>query len=110
MKITKIAGLGCIAALALGTAASAQGYDRFRHDMYQPEMNSYDLTCGEARNLVRSRGSIVLDIGPHRYGRFVSSRRFCARGMEAEPAYIPTADRRQCFVGYRCQLRPGSED
>ena len=61
------------------------------------------LRCQTARQIVASRGAIVLSTGPYAYDRYVSSSQFCVRGETTEPAWIPTADTPQCFVGYRCR-------
>ena len=69
----------------------------------QVRPSSPPLTCQAARQIVASRGAAVLSTGGYAYDRYVSSNRFCALGETTEPAWIPTADSAQCFVGYRCR-------
>jgi hypothetical protein len=64
--------------------------------------NSLALTCHAARSLVRAHGAVVMTTGPDLYDRYVRDGGFCATSLTTEPAYVPTADLRQCFVGYRC--------
>ena len=63
------------------------------------------MSCGEAQSLVGSHGAIVMSTGRHTYERFVATRGYCLLGEHAWPAYAPTADARQCPLGYVC--RPG---
>src|SRR5215213_4591005 len=81
------------AALCVGTGAA----------LAQVGPSSRALTCEAARQIVASRGAVVLSTGPYAYDRYVSSSQFCVRGETTEPAWIPTADTPQCFVGYRCR-------
>ena len=61
------------------------------------------MSCAAARQIVSTRGAIVLSTGETTYDRFVSSQQFCQRDEITKPAWVPTADMRQCFVGYRCE-------
>lgn len=61
------------------------------------------MSCGQANGLVAVRGAIVLSTGPHTYDRFVRSRNFCEINETIEPAFVPTADVPQCWIGYRCR-------
>jgi hypothetical protein len=61
------------------------------------------ISCAQASGLVNSGGSVVLSTGPYTYDRYVSSGRFCGTAETTEPAWIPTVDTQQCFVGYRCR-------
>jgi hypothetical protein len=60
------------------------------------------MTCAAVRSLVMRLGGIVLGTGPSIYDRYVSSRAYCATTEVTEPAFVPTADIPQCFVGYTC--------
>lgn len=60
------------------------------------------LACTAARSLVSSRGAIVLGTGPDLYDRYVATDGFCQTDEVAMPAFIPSADNPQCFVGYYC--------
>lgn len=61
------------------------------------------MSCAGARTLVAQRGAIVLGTGPSLYDRYVSSQGFCQPDEITKPAWAPTADNRQCFIGYRCE-------
>lgn len=69
----------------------------------QPRPSSVDMTCRQAAGLVASQGAIVLGTGGYTYDRFVRERRFCLITEMTEPAWVPTRDTPQCFVGYRCK-------
>jgi hypothetical protein len=61
------------------------------------------MNCAQASALVKAGGGVVLNTGPYTYDRYVSGSGFCGRGETTEPAWVPTADSGQCFVGYRCR-------
>ena len=84
--------LAGIALLATVTSAVAQ-----------PRPSTLAMSCGQAASLVASAGGIVLGTGGFTYDRFVAHRGFCLRSEYDEPAWAPTADTPQCFVGYRCR-------
>jgi hypothetical protein len=72
----------------------------------QPAQSRPDTTrmnCAAARALVTKQGGIVLGTGPSLFDRYVSSRAHCLSGQMTEPAFVPTADDRQCFLGYTCR-------
>lgn len=71
----------------------------------QERPSSMDMTCGQATALVREQGDVVLGSGGQSFDRFVSSQQFCLSSELTEPAYVPSRDQRQCFVGYRCRDR-----
>jgi hypothetical protein len=68
------------------------------------------MTCAAARALVMRHGGIVLGTGPSLYDRYVSSRAYCMTTEVTEPAFVQTADDRQCFVGYTCREPIYGED
>ncbi|MGL4727670.1 MAG: hypothetical protein ACRCWO_02840 [Bosea sp. (in: a-proteobacteria)] len=61
-----------------------------------------EISCGQARALVNSRGAAVVYSSRHIYDRYVTSAQFCSVGETTKAAFIPTTDTYQCFVGYRC--------
>src|SRR5688500_16974834 len=63
------------------------------------------MSCAEATGLVASAGSIVLGTGRPTYDRFVAPGGYCFPGEHLWPARAPTADARQCRLGYIC--KPG---
>lgn len=84
MKISLV-----FAGLLLATSAHARPY--------LPNMS-----CASAKNLVDTRGSVVLSTSQHTYDRFVAHQGYCARGEEARPAWVTTRDSHSCFIGYTC--------
>ncbi len=87
-------------ALALSLTLAASGA------LAQSRPQTPNLSCLTARQLVFSRGAVVLGTGGYTYDRFVSHRGFCQVGEYIEPAYAPAADTPLCFVGYRCRSGP----
>jgi hypothetical protein len=65
-------------------------------------------TCGANRQLVLKEGQVVLDTSPSTYARFVKNGSECLVDQFPEPAWVPSSNNPQCFVGYRC--RDGSDD
>jgi len=53
-------------------------------------------------------GAVVLDTGPQTYARFVRSGAECLVDQFPEPAWVPSSNNPQCFIGYRC--KDGSDD
>lgn len=70
----------------------------------QARPSTPDRTCAANRQIVETQGAIVLGTGGFTYDRFVSDRRFCEHAEILEPAFVPSRDRAQCFVGYRCKM------
>lgn len=67
------------------------------------------LSCQNAAEIVASNGAVVLSTGPGLYDRYVSSSYYCATGETTVPAWVPTRDSRQCFIGYTCAPQQGAE-
>lgn len=65
-------------------------------------------TCSANRQLVMRDGTVVLDTGPSTYARFVRSGAECTVDQFPEPAWVPSSNNPQCFIGYRC--KDGSDD
>jgi hypothetical protein len=61
------------------------------------------LACKALQGLVAERGAVVISTGPNTYDRFVRDARNCQSGEVTKPAWIPSADRPECFVGYTCR-------
>lgn len=76
-------------------------------------VDSRNLTCAEARNVVQSQGAVVMTYGEGPGGllfdRFVAHRGYCMQQEETTPAWIPTSDTNQCLVGYRCEERDNND-
>ena len=96
--MTQLNRVLCIAAIASVMAEPMAAEAR-------PDTNR--MTCAAANALVMKQGAIVLGIGPSIFDRYVSSRAYCTSGDWTEPAFVPTADNRQCWVGYTCRQRYG---
>ena len=71
----------------------------------QTRPSTPSLPCARAAALVQSQGAIVLGTGVYSYDRFVSGGNFCAINEFPDPAWVPSADNPQCYVGYRCRNR-----
>ena len=67
------------------------------------QANTTRMSCAAAQQLVTRQGAIVLRTSATTYNRYVSSRAYCMRTEINEPAFVPAADDRQCFVGYTCR-------
>ena len=67
------------------------------------DANTTRMTCAAARQAVTQQGAAVLYTSASTFDRFVTSRAHCMVTELLEPAFVPTSDVRQCFVGYRCQ-------
>jgi hypothetical protein len=65
-------------------------------------------SCGANRQLVQREGAVVLDTSPSTYARFVKNGSECLVGQFPEPAWVPSSNNPQCFIGYRC--KDGSDD
>ena len=65
-------------------------------------------TCSANRQLGLRDGAVVLDTSPSTYARFVKNGSECLVGQFPEPAWVPSSNNPQCFIGYRC--KDGSDD
>jgi hypothetical protein len=74
----------------------------------QTRPSTPNLPCHRSRELVAAYGAIVLGTGGYTYDRFVRDRSFCEFNEFVRPAFVPSLDTPQCFVGYRCI--PGPRD
>lgn len=70
--------------------------------MAQPYATTLNMTCAQARQLVASRGAVVLHTGPTTYDRYVRDSSFCSRPFTARPVWVRTADVVQCPIGGIC--------
>jgi len=83
-----------LAAMLAASASSVQAQQR-------PMTPS--LTCGQAQQIVRANGAVVLGTGTYTYDRYVRDRRFCEINETIEIGFVPTRDTPQCPVGYLCR-------
>ena len=68
----------------------------------QARVNTNNLTCSQAKSLVRSSGAVVLSTGRYTYERYVAGAGYCSYGEYIKRAYVPTRDRKSCSIGYLC--------
>ncbi|RDI61188.1 hypothetical protein DES45_102583 [Microvirga subterranea] len=85
-------GLPVVLFIAAGSAALAQA-----------PHTAQAMPCREIVSIIASQGAVVLRTGPNTYDRFVGGPGGCPLNQFTEPAWIKSADRAQCFIGYRCR-------
>ena len=61
------------------------------------------MSCAGAHDFVMRSGAVVLNTGGHTFDRFVRHRGYCTPHEITRPAFVPTGDNPQCFVGYTCE-------
>ncbi len=69
----------------------------------QARPSSPSMTCAQAQALIRTQGAVVLGTGQFTYDRYVAHRGFCQPTESVKPAWVPTRDSQQCFIGYTCR-------
>ena len=62
-----------------------------------------NMTCSQAQQIVATEGAVVLYTSCSIYDRYVTSQQYCATGEYTKPAWVPTSDTSNCFIGYTCQ-------
>lgn len=92
MRTHMIAGGVLAGVLLAASAAHAQN-----------RQNTVNMSCAQAQSIVTRSGAIVLGSGGQSFDRFVSSRSYCTPSEITKPAWVPTADVAQCFIGFRCE-------
>jgi hypothetical protein len=73
----------------------------------QGRPDSTAMGCAQAQGVVTRAGAIVLGTGGPTFERVVTSAQFCTPDEFTQPFWAPTADARQCMVGYTCEPRAG---
>jgi hypothetical protein len=91
MRISAFKGFAASLVLCAASPRFAQG---------RPDTTT--MSCKAAAALVTARGAIVLSTGPTTYDRYVRDGGFCTADEFAKPAFVASADNRQCFIGYYC--------
>ncbi len=71
--------------------------------MAQLDSSTLSIGCARAREMVSSRGAVVLRMGPATYDCDVRDDSFCLRDEAAPLAWIRTVDEAQCPVGRVCR-------
>lgn len=83
---------GLLVGMTMASAAHAQN-----------RPNTVNMSCEQAQSIVQRSGAVVLGTGGQSYDRYVRSRAFCTPSEVTKPAWAPTADVAQCFIGFRCE-------
>jgi hypothetical protein len=99
MQTSAFKGLATCLVLCAASPCLAQG-----------RPNTTTMSCKAAAGLVAAHGAIVLSTGQWTYDRYVEDQGFCQRDEATRPAFVPTADNRQCFIGYTCYQYPMNND
>ncbi|MGQ3676397.1 hypothetical protein ACT6QH_12970 [Xanthobacter sp. TB0139] len=66
--------------------------------------STLNMSCAEAVKLVAKEGGVVLRTGENTFDRYVSGLRFCSMGDSLRPEWVPTRDKKECFIGYTCYV------
>jgi hypothetical protein len=61
------------------------------------------LACRTIAKAVAAGGGVWLSTGRGRFDRYVANQSECARKEQITPAWVPSADNSNCFVGYTCE-------
>ncbi|MFK8032669.1 MAG: hypothetical protein AB8B94_00885 [Hyphomicrobiales bacterium] len=61
-----------------------------------------DMGCDASNALIKSRGSVIMDIKPGVYRRFVAKRNMCGHGKQAYTFNANVAGIKQCRLFYAC--------
>lgn len=59
-------------------------------------------TCGPLQAMVKRNGVVLIPTGNGNAQRYVRDESFCIENQVAKPAWVPTDDNPQCFIGYTC--------
>jgi formate dehydrogenase assembly factor FdhD len=81
--------------LAASVVSSAQA-------MTSSTIDSSQHSTSQLQNIIQQQGSVILSTGPGLFDRYVANRSHCGLGQETQTAFVPTADSKDGFVGYRC--------
>lgn len=65
-------------------------------------VDSTQISCAQAAALLAERGQVIFDTSEGIFDLYVRDASFCPTGKDPESSWIPTSDRPQCPVGYRC--------
>ena len=95
-------GALCVTLVWMGTSGATA----------QERVLAPSMPCAGVAALVETRGAVVISTGPFTFDRVVRDQSFCELETTTAPAYVPSADLRLCFAGYRCRPieREGKND
>lgn len=68
--------------------------------MARPQLS--EMSCGASNALIKSRGSVVMDVKPGVYRRFVAKRNMCGNGKRAFTYKAKVGGALQCRLKYAC--------
>lgn len=71
----------------------------------QGRLQTRSLTCPALKALVAKAGTAILASSEFVYETVHSNGGDCQQDETSAPAYEPTSDERDCFVGWRCKQR-----
>lgn len=58
--------------------------------------------CPGLQAMMQRQGVVLIPTGGGNAQRYVRDQAYCDSGQDANPAWVPTADNPQCFIGYTC--------
>jgi hypothetical protein len=64
--------------------------------------NVRTMTCAQAKAIVQSSGTAILNSGHNAFNRYVEDAAFCLEDMYLPGAWIRTQDNPSSFIGYTC--------
>jgi hypothetical protein len=68
----------------------------------QNNPRSSSMSCSALATIVADRGAVLLNTGPSRFDRYVSSSNLCFRPDSLSATSVQSSDKPRCFVGYAC--------
>jgi hypothetical protein len=72
--------------------------------MISPTIDASQYSASQLHQMVKERGSLILQTAPGIFDRNVANRSHCGLGQETQTAFVSTADSKDGFVGYRCVI------
>ncbi|MFG1464961.1 hypothetical protein V5F77_18930 [Xanthobacter sp. DSM 24535] len=84
-------------AVCLGGMLLASAFTSARAGEISPPLN-----CAEAASIIARSGAAIIRNSPTTYDRYVRDGSFCGPDGATTPAFVPTWDNPDCFVGYSC--------
>ena len=95
-KLLRIGHTGILHVFASFLAGLALSLTHVESVAAQSRPDTTRMSCASARALVLRHGAIVLSTGPSTFDLYVSTM----SNKYSAPAFVPTMDNRQCFIGY----------
>ncbi len=92
-----------VALAVFSTAAFAQRAPRSAPKHESARADTWQMTCGQSKSMVKGENGVVLKSGPNHFDRYVNSGFACETGETLEPAFVRTKDTSMCYVGFTCE-------